>query len=1155
MICIAWNCHGLRGAGTVHHIRELSRAHDPSFIFLSETKCSSRKMDTIKWSLNLNGIAVSAQGRSGGLCLLWKKDISVSLLSYSMNHIDVQVHSTDGLSDWRLTGFYGNPDQNMRSHSWNLLRQLRRRSTLPWMCCGDFNAILLHSEKESLTPTPPAQIREFRKTIEDVGLMDLGYVGPKFTWCNNREAPTTKIDDCKLGLFKWSGQTFSNLERKINALENDITRLNEQRLTVEAKLKRSTLMIELEELINAREVKWKQRSKIEWLKDGDKNTSYFHSKASSRWEKNQVRKLRNDNGEWKSTEEGIREVILDYFSNIFSSVEPYDRDLEEVLRTVQPRVTEEMNQPLIQPYSHDEVLSALSFMSPLKSPGPDGLPPIFFQKYWHIVGADVVRCILDFLNYRNFHLRLNHTFIVLIPKCTTPESVAQFCPISLCNVVYKLASKAIANRVKHFLDSIISPSQSAFVPNRLITDNVLVAFEVHHFLKHKKRGKVGLASLKLDMSKAYDRIEWKFLERVLDRLGFHQSFVSLIMCCVSSVSFSFILNGSQFGYLQPRRGLRQGDPLSPYLFILCSEALSCLFREAEASNKFKGVAVARGAPLVSHLLFADDSLIFSEATKEAFRCIKEILSKYEKASGQFINLQKSSVNFSGNTDPTLQLELAQSLGVAVTSNHAKYLGLPACIGRSKKEIFQDLCDTICKKVMGWKEKLLSQAGKEVLIKSVLQAIPSYTMSCFLLPKMLIKELESILADFWWSSQMKRKSTGYLGPNSVKASKVEGDIFARGSIFEARLGFNPSSTWRSIWRTIPLVKAGCRWRVGDSSNIQIWRDQWLPRPYSFRPIQMQNCSLWNAKVETLIDKDLHCWKEDLIDRTFLPDDASLVKALPLARHGVQDVLVWHYAKNGLFSVRSAYYVQRNFQKRSNNVSDPSSSSESRTTWNFLWNCKVPNKIKIFIWRLCNNALPIAPNLIRRGVEMDPSCPFCQSHTEDLEHIFLNCTFARQEANSEQSSLSRPNVNPCWMPPALGSLKVNFDAAIFKAQVGAGLSAVIRNEQGQCLRWQTKFVKHVTDPLHAEALAARMAIDMASDFPGRTIEVEGDCLVIISDINKRDCNHSYFGPIIKDICILLDHYTNVTVKFSRRSANKVAHALARRAVEVKWEQFCT
>ncbi|KAL0430830.1 UNVERIFIED_CONTAM: putative mitochondrial protein [Sesamum radiatum] len=562
-----------------------------------------------------------------------------------------------------------------------------------------------------------------------------------------------------------------------------------------------------------------------------------------------------------------------------------------------------------------------------------------------------------------------------------------------------------ANRVKHFLDSIISPSQSAFVPNRLITDNVLVAFEIHHFLKHKKRGKVGLASLKLDMSKAYDRIEWKFLERVLDRLGFHQSFVSLIMCCVSSVSFSFILNGSQFGYLQPRRGLRQGDPLSPYLFILCSEALSCLFREAEASNKFKGVAVARGAPLVSHLLFADDSLIFSEATKEAFRCIKEILSKYEKASGQFINLQKSSVNFSGNTDPTLQLELAQSLGVAVTSNHAKYLGLPACIGRSKKEIFQNLRDRICKKV--WR-----------ILKN---------------------------------------------PDTLLSKILKGRYFARGSIFEARLGFNRSSTWRSIWRTIPLVKAGCRWRVGDGSNIQIWRDQWLPRPYSFRPIQMQNCSLWNAKVETLIDKDLHCWKEDLIDRTFVPDDASLIKALPLARSGVQDVLVWHYAKNGLFSVRSAYYVQRNFQKRSNNVQIHRQAvwalSEIPFCSVFNWLGSAQNWIRFLYDNLDEGQFRLGIALMwklwyeRNKLVMENQSP----NSLNVVVGAKSTTIAYQEANSEQSSLSRPNVNPCWMPPALGSLKVNFDAAIFKAQVGAGLSAVIRNEQGQCLRWQTKFVK--------------------------------------------------------------------------------------------------
>ncbi|KAL0340032.1 UNVERIFIED_CONTAM: hypothetical protein Sradi_4520000 [Sesamum radiatum] len=444
-----------------------------------------------------------------------------------------------------------------------------------------------------------------------------------------------------------------------------------------------------------------------------------------------------------------------------------------------------MNQCLLQPYSHDKVLSALSLMSPLKSPCPNGLPPIFIQKYWHIVGAIIVRCVLKFLNSCNFLPRFNFLSFLSL-SALPPESVSQFRPISLCNVVYTLASKAIANRLKQFLDSIISPFQSAFVPNRLITDNVLVAFELHHFLEHKKRGKVGLASLKLDMSKAYDRIEWGFLERVLDRLGFPQSF------------------------------------------------------EAGASNNFKGVAVAKGAPRVSHLLFTDDSLIFSEATTKAFGCIKEILSKYEKASGQFINLQKSSVTFKGNTDLNLQ---------------------------PKKEIFQNLRERIWKKVMGWKEKLLSQAGKEVLIKSVLQAIPSYTMSCFLLPKTFVKELESILAYFWWGSLNEKKihwilwtklceskRSGGMGfrdfeafnlalmakhvwrilknPDTLLSKIFKEKYLARGSILEAKLGFNPSSTWRSLWKAIPLIKAGSRWRVGDGSNFQIWRDQWLPMIYVF-----------------------------------------------------------------------------------------------------------------------------------------------------------------------------------------------------------------------------------------------------------------------------------------------------------------------------------
>ncbi|KAL0462114.1 UNVERIFIED_CONTAM: putative mitochondrial protein [Sesamum latifolium] len=168
----------------------------------------------------------------------------------------------------------------------------------------------------------------------------------------------------------------------------------------------------------------------------------------------------------------------------------------------------------------------------------------------------------------------------------------------------------MANRLKPFIDSNVSQTQSAFIPNRLITDNVLLAFEINHHLKISKRSKGGSTAIKLDMSKAYDSVEWSFLRGVLLRLGFHHRFVNLIMLLVSTVSYSFTLNGEPFGFLRPERGIRQGDPLSPYLFIFCAETLSRMMQEAECRGRLMGVKVMDRAPSISHLLFADDTLIF-----------------------------------------------------------------------------------------------------------------------------------------------------------------------------------------------------------------------------------------------------------------------------------------------------------------------------------------------------------------------------------------------------------------------------------------------------------------------------------------------------------------------------------------------------------------
>ena len=211
--------------------------------------------------------------------------------------------------------------------------------------------------------------------------------------------------------------------------------------------------------------------------------------------------------------------------------------------------------------------------------------------------------------------------------------MSDYRPISLCNVVFRITSKVIANRLKKILPSIISDTQSAFVQGRLITDNVLIAFESMHHIHHKKGGKKGEMALKLDMSKAYDRVEWGCLERIMTRLGFEEKWRSLIMRCVSSVSYSVKINGKPKGHIIPTRGLRQGDPLSPYLFLLCAEVLSALIKKAVDNGEMEGLSICRNGLKISHIFFADDNIIFCKAILEACNTLEKILVVYEKASG------------------------------------------------------------------------------------------------------------------------------------------------------------------------------------------------------------------------------------------------------------------------------------------------------------------------------------------------------------------------------------------------------------------------------------------------------------------------------------------------------------------------------------------
>lgn len=237
------------------------------------------------------------------------------------------------------------------------------------------------------------------------------------------------------------------------------------------------------------------------------------------------------------------------------------------------------------------------------------------------------------------------------------------------------------------------------------------------------------------------------------KLGLDHSWVSLIMSCVSSVSFSIIINGETKGHITPSRGLRQGDHLSPDLVLLYSEGFSQLLHSAVSRCMISGISLAPSAPIISHLFFADYRLLFCKASMNDFFVLKGILHDYENASGQSVNFHKSGMFFSPNISNDFKIYIKSYLNISIVNNLGAYLDLPINFSRNKCSDFAFLKGKVWKTVQGWKTPLFSSTGREILIKSVAQAIPSYVMSCFRLPKKLCKEVGQYCARFWWGGSV------------------------------------------------------------------------------------------------------------------------------------------------------------------------------------------------------------------------------------------------------------------------------------------------------------------------------------------------------------------------------------------------------------------
>ncbi|XP_019199805.1 PREDICTED: uncharacterized protein LOC109193404 [Ipomoea nil] len=952
----------------------------------------------------------------------------------------------------------------------------------------------------------------------------------------------------------------------------------------------------IEELLSRTEAQedayWRQRAKQHWLKEADTNTKFFHRYASHRKKKNTISKLMNDNGDWLEGEL-MRKNILDYFNNIFTSGNPGAG--EEFFGKVEQQVSQAQNDSLLQPFTVEEVKDALFAMYPDKAPGPDGMNPSFYQHFWDVVGGDVASFVINCLESGELPPDLNNTDIVLIPKKNNPELVTDLRPIALSNVVYRIIAKMMSNRMKPLMDGIISESQSAFIPDRLITDNILLAAEVGHFLNRKQCGLGGWGALKLDMAKAYDRMEWPYLRNMMTVLGFHNNWVDLVMKCVTTVSYSILVNGSRSDPIIPTRGLRQGDPLSPYLFIICAEGLSLMLQQANREGLIHGCRVARGAPQVSQLFFADDSLLFFKANEEEANGVKKCLSEYESLSGQVVNYHKSNICYSKNTRIIDRDNVAQVLGVAQAPNFGKYLGLPSFMGRNKKAAFAYIEDKIRQRIGSWNKRLLSQA--------------------------VCTAIERTMNRYWWDSGIDRrihwkawdklcvpKKYGGLGfkdlrafnlamlgkqawrmltkPDSLVTRVYKARYFPTGTFFDAQVGNNPSFCWRSIMAAKSIICSGVRRRIGNGESTFIWTHPWLqdeqdPMIQTEMPVQLQG-----ARVMGLIDQQTGTWDNDFLTDLFQPEDVGRIMRIPVSLD-YSDTWYWHGDPKGLYSVKSGY-------RRI--VGDYESQGGDFVNWLALWRLKIPPKWRMFLWRAICDILPTTTNLLIKRVDVSPYCAMCGISQEDTMHalvlssILYNIWRARSRAVWE-ACLPRPNsllraavtakdawllarpIRPPRAPPALATaishaaesaadggttlIAEHYVPNLRRCRVDAGylhdtgkatVGAVLFDVNGGYIAAFNAPLPTCVSPLMAEALACKEALSWLKERGEQNIELYTDCLTLQRYLTTPTAAfRSYVGYAIDGCRQIATLFQYCSFRFIARSDNYLAHALATSAYQ--------
>ncbi|GJT76141.1 RNA-directed DNA polymerase, eukaryota, reverse transcriptase zinc-binding domain protein [Tanacetum coccineum] len=523
-----------------------------------------------------------------------------------------------------------------------------------------------------------------------------------------------------------------------------------------------------------------QKSKVKWLSLGDRNNAYFHKVLKSRGHKSRINQINDENGNCFYGKE-VAEQFVKHFQGFLGKVVQV-KELDSIDYLFKTKLSSEDALFMISEISDEEIKNAMFFIDSNKVPGPDGFSSLFFKKARSIVGKDVCRAVKDFFDNGKIMREINSTIISLVPKILTPNKVTVFRPIASCNVLYKCISKIITERMKIGLRKIVG---------------------------YERKDGPSRVAMKIDIQKAYDTVNWQFLEVILKGFGFHCKMVNWIIKCVTTTSFSICVNGESFSYFKRGRGLRQADPMSPYLFTLVMEILTLIVeKRVEGSKEFKYHFGCKEMKL-THVCFADDLMMFSHGDKKFVMVLKKVIEEFGSIAGLLPNYNKSTIIFGSMAKEEKQIILS-SIPFRVEKLPVKYLGVPL----TSKRIGVKNCQ---------------------LIASVLESIHMYWTSVFLLPQAVINDINNPKSEGGlglkhlgvWNKAMFAKHLWHLAMNKVSQwVKWVNIVKLKGkSIWTANEEVWDSWGWKNILRLKDEVRQYLVKKVGDGGTTSVIYDNW------------------------------------------------------------------------------------------------------------------------------------------------------------------------------------------------------------------------------------------------------------------------------------------------------------------------------------------